>query len=117
GGGESASGPAAPSAPRAGASGALGAPTRPRVVHVRDVARVLDTNWERRSAYHYVKHDPGTAGEIVPSIEVSVIQDPGASSAQVVPLLMDAIQHLERENPGIKFETAYDNARFVDILF
>src|SRR5205085_7287061 len=97
--------------------GAYGAPRQPRVVYVRDVARVLDTHWERRSAFHYVKHDPGTAGEIVPSVEVSVIQDPGASSAQVVPLLMDAIHRLERENPGIHFETGYDNAHFVDILF
>jgi HAE1 family hydrophobic/amphiphilic exporter-1 len=87
------------------------------VVYVRDVARVLDTHWERRSGYHYLKHDPGTPGEIISSVEVSVIQDPGASSAQVVPLLMAAIHRLEQENPGIKFETAYDNAHFVDILF
>jgi HAE1 family hydrophobic/amphiphilic exporter-1 len=89
----------------------------PRVVYVRDVARVVDAHWERRSAYHYVKHDPGTAGEVVPSIEVSVIQNPGASSAQVVPAVMQVVRQLERENPGLKFEVAYDNAHFVDILF
>ena len=89
----------------------------PRVVYVRDVARVVDAHWERRSSYHYLKHDPKTQGEIVPSIEVSVIQNPGASSAQVVPAVMSVIRQLEAENPGLKFEAAYDNAHFVDILF
>ena len=89
----------------------------PKVVYIRDVARVLDTHWERRSAYHYLKHEPNTDGEIIPSIQVSVIQDPGASSAQVVPAVMKVVRELERENPGLKFETAYDNAHFVEILF
>lgn len=89
----------------------------PRVIYVRDVAHVVDTHWERRSAYHYLKHDRGTSGEAIPSIEVSVIQDPGASSAQVVPAIMKEIGRIERENPGLHFETAYDNSHFVDILF
>lgn len=89
----------------------------PRVVYVRDVARVVDSHFERRSGYHYLKHDPGTSGEVVPSIEVSVIQDPGASSAQVVPAVMKVVKQLEDENPGLHFETAYDNAHFVNILF
>lgn len=88
-----------------------------RVVYVRDVAEVLDTHWERRSAYHYLKHLPGTQGEVIPSIEVSVIQNPGASSAQVVPQVMRVVRELERQNPGLKFEVAYDNASFVNILF
>ncbi|MEI6915383.1 MAG: efflux RND transporter permease subunit, partial [Armatimonadota bacterium] len=71
----------------------------------------------RRSGYHYMKRDPGTAGEVIPSIEVSVIQDPGASSAQVVPEVMQTIRQLADENPGLKFDVAYDNAHFVDILF
>lgn len=89
----------------------------PRVVYVRDVAEVLDTHWERRSAYHYLKHDPGTAGEVVPAVSVSVIQNPGASSARVVPAVMQKIRELEREYPGLEFEVAYDNAHFVEILF
>jgi HAE1 family hydrophobic/amphiphilic exporter-1 len=89
----------------------------PRVVYIRDVAKVLDTHWERRSAYRYLKHDPGTEGEAIPSIQVSVIQNPGASSAQVVPEVMKVVGELERENPGLKFEVAYDNAHFVNILF
>jgi HAE1 family hydrophobic/amphiphilic exporter-1 len=89
----------------------------PRVVYIRDVARVVDSHWERRSAYHYLKHEPGTGGEVIPSISASVIQDPGGSSAQIVPAVMEVVQQLENENPGLKFETAYNNAHFVNILF
>lgn len=106
-----ASGVPAPLAPDASTAAA------PRVVYVRDLARVVDGHWERRSAYHYLKHDVGTGGESIPSIEVSVIQDPGASSATVVPAVMKVVQQMEQENPGLKFEVAYDNAHFVDILF
>lgn len=88
-----------------------------RVVYIRDVAKVIDGHWERRSAYHYVQHDKGTTGKVIPAIEISVIQDPGASSAQVVPVVMAATRQMEAENPGLHFETAYDNAHFVDILF
>jgi len=89
----------------------------PRVVYVRDVARVLDTHWERRSAYHFLDHEKGTPGEVVPSIALSVIQNPGASSAQIVPAVMEVVRQMERDYPGLTFETAYDNAHFVDILF
>ena len=89
----------------------------PRVVHVKDLAQVLDTFWERRSAYHLVKHDPGTAGEIVPALEVAVVQNPEASSFQVIGATRKVLARLEAENPGRKFTTAYDNAHFVGILF
>jgi hydrophobic/amphiphilic exporter-1 (mainly G- bacteria), HAE1 family len=100
------------SSPQSPASGAS-----PRVVYIRDVARVVDTHWERRSAYHFLKREPGTAGEIIPSISASIIQDPGASSAQIVPAVMDVVEKLKSENPGLQVEVAYDNAHFVDILF
>ena len=86
-------------------------------MYVRDLASVEDSHWERRSGYHYLSHEPGKAGRVMPSIEVSVIQDPGASSARVVPALMKVVHDLERENPGLRFEVAYDNAHFVSILF
>lgn len=86
----------------------------PRVIYVRDVARVEDGFWEKRSGYRYLDN---TTGESKDGIEVSVIQDPGASSAKVVPAVMKAIKEIESENPGLRFETAYDNAHFVDILF
>ena len=95
----------------------LPASRSPRVVYVRDVARVVDSHWERRSGYRYLKHEKGTKGEVIPSVEVSVIQNPGASSALVVPKVMKVVGQLEEENPGLKFEVAYDNASFVDILF
>ena len=88
-----------------------------RPVYVRDVATVTDAYWERRSGYHYLKHDRGTDGEIAAGIEVSVIQTPGASSAEVVPAVMKVARQLEAENPGIRFEVAYDNAHFVNVLF
>ena len=89
----------------------------PQVVSVGDIAKVVDGYFERRSGYHYLKHDAGTAGEVIPAIEVSVIQNPGASSAQVVPDVKKVIARLERENPGLHFDVAYDNAHFVNILF
>ncbi|HLK59166.1 MAG TPA: efflux RND transporter permease subunit [Chthonomonadaceae bacterium] len=101
----------------AGTSGANANSRSPRVVYVRDVAHVVDAHFERRSGYHYFKHDPGMAAEVLPSTEVSVIQDPGVSSAQVVPAIMKVVKHLEEENPGLHFDVAYDNAHFVNILF
>ena len=89
----------------------------PRVVYVRDVARVVDGQWERRSGYHYFQHEPGAQSATIPSIEISVLQNPGASSAYVVPEIMKVVRQLEDENPGLHFETAYDNAHFVNILF
>jgi hydrophobic/amphiphilic exporter-1 (mainly G- bacteria), HAE1 family len=111
-----------------GSTGALAGPlnsqlstlnllNHPSVVYVRDVARVVDTYWERRSAYHFLDHAPGTRGEVIPSIEVSVIQDPGASSFYVVPALRKVLDQLTQEYPGVHFKSAYDNAHFVQILF
>lgn len=113
---------AAPAAPSGGMGMGAAAPVAqgqitpgvPKVIYIRDVARVEDSHWERRSAYRYLDNEKGT---VSPSISVSVIQNPGASSAQVVPAVMKVVQQLESENPGLKFEVAYDNAHFVDILF
>jgi len=86
--------------------------TAPRTVLLRDVATVEDTHWERRSAYHYV-HD----GKVDQSIEVAVLQDPDASSPRVIAGVKKALAQLEGQYPGIKFDVAYDNAHFVNILF
>jgi hydrophobic/amphiphilic exporter-1 (mainly G- bacteria), HAE1 family len=83
-----------------------------RIVYVRDVARVEDAHWERRSAYHYAS----PAG-IKSAIEVSVIQNPDASSTKVAPAVMKEIRKIEAEYPGVHFEVAYDNSHFVGILF
>jgi len=90
---------------------------RGKTVKDKDVARVEDTHWERRSAYHHVRHDPGKAGEVVPSVEVSVVQNPEASSWKVIRDCRRVLRQLEADYPGVHFEVAYDNAHFVDILF
>lgn len=83
-----------------------------KTVYVRDVARVIDSHWERRSAYHFLDH-----GTIKEAVEAAVIQDPSASSAQVVPAVEKILKQLEQDNPGVHFQVAYDNAHFVNILF
>ena len=82
-----------------------------RVVYVKDVAKVIDTYWERRASYHHV-HD----GKVEPGIEVSVIQTPEASSPIVIAGIKKEIAQLEKDYPGIHFEIAYDNSHFVSIL-
>lgn len=96
---------------------ASGAQRAPRVVYVRDVARVEDTHWEKRSGYRYLQQGVGKPAEVTEAIEVSVIQNPGASSASVVPAVKKVVEQIESENPGLRFEVAYDNASFVEILF
>jgi HAE1 family hydrophobic/amphiphilic exporter-1 len=82
-----------------------------RVVYVKDVARVVDTYWEKRAAYHHV-HD----GKIDPGIEISVIQTPEASSPIVIAGVKKEIAALEKDFPGIHFKLSYDNSHFVSIL-
>ncbi|CCW35799.1 cation/multidrug efflux pump [Chthonomonas calidirosea] len=89
----------------------------PRTIFIRDVAHVVDTYWERRSAYEYLDHPPGNSGRVIPAIEVSVIQNPAASSYTVVPQVRKVLAQLEQEYPGVHFHTAYDNAHFVGVLF
>lgn len=110
GGGDTASAPVVPAAtaPPVG----TGTLDQPRVVYVRDVARVTDSYWERRSAYHYMHN-----GKVEDSIEAAVVQDPSASSAQVVPAVMKVLDQLKQDHPGVTFKVAYDNAHFVNILF
>ena len=82
-----------------------------RVVYIKDVGNVVDTFWERRSAYHFIDH-----GKIKPGIEVSVIQEPDASSPWVIEGVEKVVKQIEHEYPGVKFEASYDNSHFVDIL-
>lgn len=82
-----------------------------RVIYIKDVGAVVDTFWERRSAYHFLDH-----GKIKNGIELSVIQEPDASSPLVIDQVEKVVAQLEKEYPGIKFEASYDNSHFVDIL-
>lgn len=100
-----------------GVVGGGGFQDHPRVIYLRDVARVIDGHWERRSAHHFLQHDPGTEGRVVPSIAVEVIQNPDASAAQTVPRILAEIKKIRKDYPGLEFEVAYDNAHFIGILF
>lgn len=82
-----------------------------RVIYVKDIARVIDTYWEKRAAYHHVHKD-----KIEPGIEISVIQTPEASSPVVIAGIKKEIAALEKDYPGIHFEVSYDNSHFVSIL-
>jgi len=78
-----------------------------RVVYIRDVARVLDTYEERRSAYHY-------NGQ--PGISLNVIQEPDASSPKVIAGLRKALRDIEASYPGVRFEEAWDYGHFVTVI-
>ncbi len=110
-GGAMGSSPVPTPAPAGARSGA------PRVIYIRDVARIEDSHWEQRSGYRYYSKPSGEESKSVAAIEVSVIQNPGASSASVVPAVMKVVEQMENDHPGLKFGVAYDNASFVEILF
>lgn len=101
----------------AGPTALVGQATSPRVILIRDVAQVLDTHWERRSAYHYLRHEPGTQGDLMQALEVAVVQNPDASSWKVIKQVKQVLAGIQKDYPGVYFDIAYDNSQFVDILF
>ncbi|MEO6913127.1 MAG: efflux RND transporter permease subunit, partial [Candidatus Baltobacteraceae bacterium] len=78
-----------------------------RTVYLRDVASVSDGPAEVRSAYRF----NGNA-----AVELSIVQNPDASSPQVIAAVMARIGQIEAEHPGLHFARAYDNSRFVHDL-
>jgi hydrophobic/amphiphilic exporter-1 (mainly G- bacteria), HAE1 family len=78
-----------------------------RVVRIGDVAQVVDGAAEVRSAYRYNGKS---------AVELSVIEDPDASSPRVIAAVRAKIAEIEAHNPGLKFTPAYDNSRFVGAL-
>ncbi|MEN6546566.1 MAG: efflux RND transporter permease subunit, partial [Armatimonadia bacterium] len=117
GGGGDASGAGSAVRSAAAPTAVPGQAASPRVIYIKDVAQVLDTHWERRSAYHYVRHEPGTQGEVLQALEVAVVQNPDASSWKVIKGVKKALGEIQKENPGVYFDISYDNSQFVDILF
>ncbi|GAC1306729.1 MAG: efflux RND transporter permease subunit [Vulcanimicrobiaceae bacterium] len=77
------------------------------VVAVGDVARVVDGAAERRAAYRFDGRD---------GVEVSIIENPEASSPRVIAAVDAKLAEIERDRPGLHFTRAYDNARFVGQL-
>lgn len=78
-----------------------------RTVYVRDVARVVDGAAEERQAYRYNGQS---------AVELSVVENPDASSPQVIAAVMQRVATIARQYPGLQFVPAYDNSRFVGDL-
>jgi len=78
-----------------------------RTVFLSDVATVIDGPAEQRSAYRFNGKD---------AVEVSIIENPDASSPQIIAAVMDKVAQIESAHLGLKFTVAYDNSRFVSAL-
>ncbi|MDQ6932455.1 MAG: efflux RND transporter permease subunit [Candidatus Eremiobacteraeota bacterium] len=78
-----------------------------KTVYLRDVASVQDAAAERRGAYRF----NGQNG-----LELSVIEEPDASSPKVIAAVNERLAQIEQQHPGLKFTSAYDNSRFVGAL-
>ncbi len=81
--------------------------TSGRTVYLRDVATASDGAAEVRSAYRFNGKD---------AVEVSIIENPDASSPQVIAGVNERLKQIEAANPGLTFTPAYDNSRFVGAL-
>jgi HAE1 family hydrophobic/amphiphilic exporter-1 len=78
-----------------------------RTVYLRDVAEVMNAPREQRSLYRLNGKE---------AVEVSVIQQPDASSVQVIKDVKAKLDEIRQDFPRLRFETAYDNATFVGFL-
>ena len=78
-----------------------------KTVYLRDVAEVLNTPREQRSLYRF-------NGK--PAVEISVVQQPEASSVRVIAGVKAKLAEIQQDFPGLKFEVAYDNSAFVGSL-
>ncbi|MHB8199148.1 MAG: efflux RND transporter permease subunit [Vulcanimicrobiaceae bacterium] len=75
-----------------------------RTIYIRDVATVSDGPAEVRAAYRFNGKS---------AVELSIVQDPNASSPRVIAAVMQRIKKIEADHPGLHFARAYDNSRFV----
>ncbi|HYL80262.1 MAG TPA: efflux RND transporter permease subunit, partial [Candidatus Acidoferrum sp.] len=78
-----------------------------RTVYLRDVAEVGNAPRERRSLYRFNGKE---------AVELSIVQQPDASSVQVIKDVKAKLTELQQDFPGLKFEVAYDNSTFVGFL-
>jgi len=78
-----------------------------RTIYVRDVADVTDGPAEQRQAYRYNGKD---------AVELSVVENPDASSPQVIAAVLQRLSQIQQAHPGLQFTPAYDNSRFVNDL-
>jgi HAE1 family hydrophobic/amphiphilic exporter-1 len=78
-----------------------------RTVYLRDVAEVVNAPREQRSLYRLNGQE---------AVELSIIQQPEASSVRVIAGVKAKLAELQQDFPGLRFEVAYDNSRFVGSL-
>ncbi len=78
-----------------------------RTVYLRDVAEVMNAAREQRSLYRFNGKE---------AVEVSVIQQPDASSVRVIEGVKEKLKEIQQDFPRLKFAVAYDNSTFVGFL-
>jgi multidrug efflux pump subunit AcrB len=78
-----------------------------RTVYLRDVAEVINTPREQRSLYRFNGKE---------AVELSVVQQPEASSVRVIDGVKAKLAEIRQDFPGLRFEVAYDNSTFVGFL-
>ncbi len=78
-----------------------------RTVYLRDVAEVMNTPREQRSLYRFNGKE---------AVEVSVIQQPDASSVRVIEGVKAKLEEIRQDFPRLQFDVAYDNSTFVGFL-
>jgi HAE1 family hydrophobic/amphiphilic exporter-1 len=78
-----------------------------RTVYLRDVAEVMNAPREQRSLYRLNGKE---------AVEVSVIQQPDASSVRVIGGVKAKLAEIRQDFPRLTFDVAYDNSTFVGFL-
>jgi HAE1 family hydrophobic/amphiphilic exporter-1 len=78
-----------------------------RTVYLRDVAEILNTPREQRSLYRLNGKE---------AVEISVIQQPDASSVRVIEGVKAKLKEIQADFPALTFDVAYDNSGFVGVL-
>jgi len=78
-----------------------------RTVYLRDVAEVLNAPREQRSLYRFNGKE---------AVEVSIIQQPDASSVRVIADVKAKLAEIQQDFPRLRFDVAYDNSTFVGFL-
>jgi HAE1 family hydrophobic/amphiphilic exporter-1 len=78
-----------------------------RTVYLRDVAEVINAPREQRSLYRLNGKE---------AVEISIVQQPDASSVEVIAGVRAKLKEIQEDFPRLKFDVAYDNATFVGFL-
>lgn len=85
------------------------------IVRIQDVARVVDTFDEKRSGFFHQWQQAGK-WQVEEALALNILQNPWASSPRVIEAVTKELKAIARDYPGLKFQIAYNNAEFVDVL-